>query len=1712
MNSTLLKTVMRSLLLVFLSVFSLTTHSFDLVQVQKILASDIAAMDEFGFAVSLDGDRALIGASYNDDKGTDSGSAYIFEKDASGDWQEITKLLASDGAEYDYFGSSVSLDGDTVLIGAYGDDIDDGIDNGDDFNVGSAYVFIETSPGFWTQQVKLIVTGGVADEEFGSSVSLSGDTALIGKPKDSSREDEAGSAYIFQREASGVWTEQAKLEASDALIEFDLFGNSVSLDGDTALIGAFKDDDGACFNTGSAYIFQIDGSGDWTQQDKLMAQDLDCFDEFGHSVALDGDTALIGAHFDDDAGAELGSAYIFQVDASGDWIQQDKLVASDDAAADEFGFSVALENNIAVIGARFDDATGIERGSIYVFQKEASGDWTEQDKLITNDAADYDRLGFSVALSGDVILAGVPGDNDAGQGTDTGSVYFYELDTDEDGYADSVETSNGSDPLDNSSTPPDNDGDFIVDADDPDDDNDGYSDTDENANGTDLLDSGSTPPDNDGDFVSDLNDPDDDNDGYTDVVETVNGSDPLDSNSTPLDHDGDGISNDVDLDDDGDGLPDSYENSYVFLDPLNSTDGEADEDGDGYNNVSEYHALTNPDDEVETPANSVFYKVIADDAGIGDRFGNSVSIDGNTALVGTPDDDDMGNNSGSAYIFEKDASGIWIQQAKLVASDGAANDYFGSSVSLDGDMALVGAPSIGSNDNSGSAYVFEKDASGIWTQQSKLLYTLDDTSFFGTSVSLKDGMALVTAAESGSVGGRAFIFKDSGLGFWYEDGMLDGAAGLDGVNDTIYLQFGISISFDGNTALIGGVIHNPNIESDHVVHVFTKIPLSDNWMTSANLVPNDDVVDSRFGKSVSVEGNTALVSATNSVYVFQNYGGGIWAQVDKFTASDGINDFGKNVSLDGNTALVGATEAAYIFQENASGNWVQVDKFTAIDGANNFGTSVSLDGDTALVAASNGSGSSYFISLSDNDGDDVIDAGDAFPNDPTETADTDNDGIGDNADTDDDNDGTPDISDALPLNESEDTDTDGDGVGDNTDVFPNDFVESFDTDGDGLGNNFDTDDDNDGISDEEDPDYDNDGMPNIYENKYAFLDPLNATDGVADEDGDGFDNVSEYHAVTDPENALDTPAGSAIYKVIANDGKRRNFFGYHVAIDGDTAIVGSPDIFGSVNQSAYIYIKDASDNWTQYTKLTPSNVSPTYNFGSSVAISGDTALVGVGANSYVGVVHIFTRDGSGNWSEQNKIIASDASEGDNFGSSVALSGNTVLVGASGDNDFGNSGSAYIFTRDASGNWSEQDKIIASDASTGGKFGSSIVMSADTMLVGASEAAYIFTRDGSGNWNEQNKIIASDASVGDNFGSSVALSGNTVLVGASGDDDNGGNSGSAYIFTRDGSGNWSEQDKIIASDASTGGKFGSSIVMSADTMLVGASEAAYIFTRDGSGNWSEQNKIIASDASVGDNFGSSVALSGNTVLVGASGDNDNGRNSGSAYFFSIGDSDGDGVLDINDDFINDPNETTDTDGDGIGNNADTDDDNDGTLDINDAFPLDASEDTDTDGDGIGDNADTSFDVATGDVATLIASINAANDETNNPGVDIIELESDGNYPLTVINNTLMGNTGLPAITSDIIIKGNGASITGSIANIPCNGAGDEFRFFLVAGVTGKLTLNNTTVTNGCAYNSEGGGIAVTSGASLNLNNSAVINSTAQTADGVYNNGGTVSISR
>ena len=364
-------------------------------------------------------------------------------------------------------------------------------------------------------------------------------------------------------------------------------------------------------------------------------------------------------------------------------------------------------------------------------------------------------------------------------------------------------------------------------------------------------------------------------------------------------------------------------------------------------------------------------------------------------------------------------------------------------------------------------------------------------------------------------------------------------------------------------------------------------------------------------------------------------------------------------------------------------------------------------------------------------------------------------------------------------------------------------------------------------------------------------------------------------------------------KLTAPDGTEEDRFGVSVGVESDAAIIGAcwDTPHGPYSGSAYIF-SNINGVWTAQAKLTASDGDSRDYFGYPVSISDDVAIVGAPGDEYSrGAVYMFAREGD-SWIQVVKLVASDREHGDNFGYAVAVDGNAAVVGAYWDDhdwDSREEGSAYVFER-VGGVWSETAKLTAFDPLEGDWFGYSVSISADTIVVGARgrEAAYVFTRDGN-DWSPQQMLLPSDGEAG-GFGISVSIDGDTAVVGAPFDDDNGANSGAAYVFQRTG-GTWSQTQRLRAADAAEDDRLGFSVDLDGRTIIAGAigddasAGSAYWF-KQVEDTWVQERKLRASDGAAGDWFGVSVSVSDGTALVGSQWDDDRGTDSGSAYVLSV----------------------------------------------------------------------------------------------------------------------------------------------------------------------------------------------------------------------------------
>ncbi len=422
-------------------------------EVQELTASDGAPGDYFATSVSLALNTVIVGSPGAEDAGDNTGSAYVFRLEETS-WIEETKLTASDAEAGDRFAFAVSIGEDFAAVGAWGAD-DFGSDSG------AAYVYRHDDNGtpndgtddVWIEEAKLTAPDAAPDDVFGVAVSISGTRVLVGAHHndDASPNNpvcESGSAYVFRREGE-TWVHEAKLVASDASCT-DAFGRSVSLDADHAIIGAFQGLPSSGL-PGAAYVFRRDDNGTpqnstddyWVEQDRLAASDGAANDQFGWSVAISGDQAVVGAWADDDAGSASGSAYIFVRDENGTpsdpqddhWVETDKLTASDGASGDSLGESVSICGEFVVLGADWANFDGlVQAGVAYVFRRDDNDtpsdphddDWVELSKLTASDADHGDAFGRSVSVSGDRVVVGAPYHD--GAGFSLGSSYIFALD------------------------------------------------------------------------------------------------------------------------------------------------------------------------------------------------------------------------------------------------------------------------------------------------------------------------------------------------------------------------------------------------------------------------------------------------------------------------------------------------------------------------------------------------------------------------------------------------------------------------------------------------------------------------------------------------------------------------------------------------------------------------------------------------------------------------------------------------------------------------------------------------------------------------------------------------------------------------------------------------------------------------------------------------------------------------------------------------------------------------------------------------------------------------------------------------------------------------------------------------------------------------------------------------------------------------------------
>jgi hypothetical protein len=374
-------------------------------ETQKLLATGGSVNDRFGSSVEINSNDAIVGAYFDDvSSQSNAGSAYVFVLSGS-TWSQQARLTASDAQQDDEFGYSVSIDGDYAIVGAHKEDT-----NGAE--AGAAYVFYRSGTS-WSQQQKLTPGDAAADDYFGKSVSIEGEYAIIGAPGKNSGQ---GFSYIFKRSGTS-WSQMTKVGATGS----NKLGWSVSISMPHVIMGAY----GTNTNTGAAHIYELVGSS-WYGRGALTASDGLTYDLFGVSVAIDGDYAICGASGNDAVYPGAGAAYIVEKPGTG-WTtmtETQKITASDAESADNFGSKVSVDGDYVIVSSPDDDDNGIASGSAYVF-KRGSSTWSEVAKLTASDGVAQDYFAWSVSVSGNSVLVGAYAEDNT-NGVDAGSAYVFD--------------------------------------------------------------------------------------------------------------------------------------------------------------------------------------------------------------------------------------------------------------------------------------------------------------------------------------------------------------------------------------------------------------------------------------------------------------------------------------------------------------------------------------------------------------------------------------------------------------------------------------------------------------------------------------------------------------------------------------------------------------------------------------------------------------------------------------------------------------------------------------------------------------------------------------------------------------------------------------------------------------------------------------------------------------------------------------------------------------------------------------------------------------------------------------------------------------------------------------------------------------------------------------------------------------------------------------
>ncbi|QDT27728.1 Calx-beta domain protein [Gimesia panareensis] len=1427
----------------------------------------VHTLDFFGMDIAVDGDTLISGARGWDDIHPGDGGAFIYVRNDQGtpeyagddtwDYQATLLQPDADGIS-DYFGWSVGISGDTAVVGAFFGD-------GSADNMGAVYVYTRSN-GIWTFQQKLTVADSVDNGQFGDTIAIEGDTIVV---SNTAEDEYTGSAYVFSRE-NGVWSETAKLTADSPEVGAR-FGDSIDIENSMIVIGA-RYASAPYTKSGAAYIF-TEQAGTWTLSQKLTDPVPTYSGLFGNSVSLEGNLLLIGA------ASTVGEAILFQRDpSSGTWNPIQTLTASDAAPSSYFGAVVEIHNQQIFISSAFDPTGADNSGAVYRFTQD-NMTWVEQQKISSAGTESGDDFGRVTAVTDGAILISARLDDDVY--FNTGSIYVYGL------------PQNPAITIDDISVTEENDGSQLITA---------------NVTRT------ATKP---GDLIYGAS-----IDFRTlDGTATVAGGDYESTTGTIMfvaDPNASSQTQTISIRIYGDSLLESDETFGIELRNARGHAHIADSEATVTIENDDQALLSIDDITVDEDAGSAILTVSLDQP-----VDTAISVDYATADQSATASEDYTGTSGT-LTFNPGVQTQTISVPILLTQDSEPDETFlvnlsnlqnqGQDIILADAQAVVTiidlpsqsefsihAGKVVEGDNGVSYLKFEIRRSANFAGDLDFESTVDFSTFDGTAIAGEDYVsksqtltfsASATATSqvqivdvqitgdqvkeaSETVIGR--LNNPTGGSVFPDDADSTQASGIITNDDTDYLfqeflyadpayanhtddNAGRVVAIDGDVMVMGVLDNSANGRSVGTAYVYVRnqqgTPADqsdDTWEFETVLTPATPFDANQFGSSVAIDGDTIVVGADRegggAIYVFTRNGAD-WKteppSVEKLTVEGLYSSayLGCAVSIYENTIVAGArfdsaaaynSGAAYIFEKTGA-DWSNpaVRMLTASDyhSYDNYGISVSIKGDLIVVGAAYAK-----IDGSQNGAAYVYtkNGSDWTSNAPSEAKIVASNGI---------------ASDLFGKSVS----TNG------TDVAIG--AENTDPHGASSGS------------------------------AYLYI-----------------RNGSDWSTVSPTELEFTGKDTS-------------DHFGTSVSLTADRLVVGAfiADTTRPNTGAVYVYSKTGA-NWDldnaaeQVLAISTDEIA---RLGEAVAISGTTVVAGApdidldGVNS--GGVFIFEETAPQTWIEASELTpdtsATAHNGGDRFGKVIASDENYLVIGAPGtDTAADPAGVVYVYARDDAGTpddenddiWVYQTTFAAPDPADTKIFGTSVDVQGDTILVsvlmnsGSSEV-YLYEMNGSDWTTIAPTRTALFDSVSRHVSQSVAvaINGDTIVAGAHYTAGNQPYSGSAFVYTRNGS-DWStmapSESVLFASDGVNGDFFGYAVDISGDQIIVGAIRddnlggSAYLY-RKGATGWdtATETKLTSQDTQPTDYFGKVVAIEGDLVAVASPQFDTTGNNNGAVYLY------------------------------------------------------------------------------------------------------------------------------------------------------------------------------------------------------------------------------------